>query len=315
VLDELASEGPALFTTGRVGRALVADMAGRGLITDADLAAYSPVVRPAHTVVVGDWTVAVNPPPAVGGPILAVMLGELARRDRWTWSDAIEVQQAVLDYRLSVHDHSPDLGAAGLALLAAVDRHGLAGLRGSSSTAHISAVDADGHSCAITMSCGYSAGITIPGTGILLNNSLGEVELNRLGLHAVRPGTRLASNMAPTTARTGDGRVLAIGSPGADRITTALMLVLGQGFLHGADLQQAIDAPRLHLRRGDDGAFVVEHEQDAGIARAVAAAGLAAHEYAEPHMYFGGVGAAYHDVTGDLMAAGDVRRDAAVGVA
>ena len=58
------------------------------------------------------------------------------------------------------------------------------------------------------MSSGYSAGLVIPGTGILLNNALGEVELNRLGLHALAPGTRLASNMAPTTARTAtaDGR-------------------------------------------------------------------------------------------------------------
>ena len=79
--------------------------------------------------------------------------------------------------------------------------HGLAALRGSSSTAHISAVDDDGNACAITMSSGYGAGLCIPGTGILLNNSLGEVELNRHGLHALPPGTRLASNMAPTTGR------------------------------------------------------------------------------------------------------------------
>lgn len=314
VLDELAVEGPDLFTTGRVGRALVDDMAGRGLITPADLAAYSPVRRPAHTVDIGDWTAALNPPPAVGGVVLAVMLGELARRGNWTWADAIEVQRTVLAYRLAVHDHSRDLEADGLAMLAAVDERGLAGLQGSSSTAHISAVDNDGNACAITMSSGYSAGICIPGTGVLLNNCLGEVELNRLGLHAMTPGTRLASNMAPTTARTADGRVMAVGSPGADRITTALMLVMGQGFLHNADLREAIDDPRLHLRRGDSGEFVVEHEADAGIEAAVSAAGLASHQYAEPHMYFGGVGAALRSVTGELTAAGDRRRDAAVGV-
>ncbi len=314
VLDELAVEGPDLFITGRVGRALLDDMAGRGLITAADLAAYSPVVRPAHTVDIGDWTAALNPPPAVGGVVLAVMLGELARRGHWTWADAIEVQRSVLAYRLAVHDHSQDLEADGLAMLATVDERGLAGLAGSSSTAHISAVDNDGNACAITMSSGYSAGMCIPGTGVLLNNCLGEVELNRLGLHAMPPGTRLASNMAPTTARTADGRVIAVGSPGADRITSALMLVMGQGFLHDADLREAIDDPRLHLRLGKSGQFVVEHEADAGIEAAVAAAGLASHEYAEPHMYFGGVGAALRDVSGNLTAAGDHRLAAAVGV-
>ncbi len=176
-------------------------------------------------------------------------------------------------------------------------------------------MDDEGNACAITMSSGYGAGLCIPGTGILLNNSLGEVELNRHGLHALPPGTRLASNMAPTTGRTADGRTLAVGSPGADRITTALMLVLGQGCLRGADLREAIDDPRLHLRLGADGAFVVEHERDPEIAAAVSASGLAGHEYPEPHMYFGGVGAAHRTVAGSLEAAGDRRRDAAVGVA
>ncbi len=315
VLDELAVEGAALFTRGAVARSLVADMAAQGgLIGAADLAAYEPVVRPAHVLDVGDWRIATNPPPAVGGPMLAVMLGELARRGDWTWSDAIDIQRAVLGYRLTRHDTSEDLDGDGWRMLRRAAAEGLGALRGSSSTAHVSAVDDDGNACGITMSSGYGAGMCIPGTGILLNNTLGEVELNGRGLHAAAPGTRLASNMAPTTGRTGDGRVLAIGSPGADRITTALMLVLGQGCLHGADLRHAIDNPRLHLRRGDDGAFRVEHERDPGIAEAVDRSGLEGHEYPEPHMYFGGVGAAYRRSDGSLEAAGDARREAAVGV-
>jgi gamma-glutamyltranspeptidase/glutathione hydrolase len=314
VLDDLAATGPALFVEGEVGQALVAEMEhGGGLVTATDLAAYLPAVRPAYTLRVGDWTVATNPPPSVGGPMLAAMLNELARRGDWTWADALEIQHAVLTYRTSVHDYSKDLDQDGQDLLATIDEHGIAGLRGSQSTAHISAMDDDGTACAVTMSSGYGAGLCIPGTGILLNNCLGEAELNRHGLHGVPPGTRLASNMAPTTARTDDGRALAIGSPGADRITTALMLVLGQGFLHGADLQHAISRPRLHLRPGDDG-FTVEYERDADLAEAVAASGLPGHEYPEPHMYFGGVGAAQRDAAGRLEAAGDARREAAVGV-
>jgi gamma-glutamyltranspeptidase/glutathione hydrolase len=315
VLEELAVEGPELFRTGRVGQAMVTDMdAQGGLVTARDLTEYVPVVRPAHTLALGEWTIATNPPPAVGGPMLAVMLTELARRGDWTWADAIEIQRAVLAYRTRVHDLSRDLNRDGVALLASVDELGLAALRGSGSTAHVSAVDTQGNACAITMSSGYGAGMTIPGTGILLNNSLGEVELNRLGLHAAAVGTRLASNMAPTTGRTGDGRSLAIGSPGADRITTALMLVLGQGCLHGEDLQHAIANPRLHLRLGDHDEFRVEYEQDPGIAEAVAASGLEGHRYDEPHMYFGGVSAAYHFPDGRIEAAGDARREAAVGV-
>jgi gamma-glutamyltranspeptidase/glutathione hydrolase len=318
-LERLAAEGPDLFTGGDVGRALLAVMKDRGgLITDDDLAAHRPVVRPAHLLRVGEWDIATNPPPSVGGPMLAVMLGELARRPDWTWDDAIDIQRRVLGYRASVHDLSPDLEADGLDLLGRVGEQGLDALHPSSSTANVSAVDSDGNACAVTMSSGYCAGMCIPGTGILLNNTLGEVELNKRGLHALEPGTRLASNMAPTTGRVrGDGsgvrRPLAIGSPGADRITTALMLVLGQGCLHGRDLQEAIDAPRLHVRGRDDG-FVVEHERDEALAAAVERSGLPGHEYPEPHMYFGGVGTALMTPEGDLLAAGDARREAATGV-
>ena len=318
-LERLAVEGPELFRTGEVAQSLVQDMlANGGLITAADLACYEPRIRPAHRVRLGEWDIATNPPPSVGGPMLAVMLSELAHRDHggrgWDWSDVVEIQRAVLGYRLSIHDLSEDLESAGQALLEAVELHGISALRGSSSTAHISAVDSDGNVCAITMSCGYGAGMCIPGTGVLLNNALGEVELNRRGLHAQPAGTRLASNMAPTTGRTDDGRALSIGSPGADRITTALMLVLGQGCLHGRDLQGAIDGPRVHVRPLEDGSFVVEYEYEPEVERAAAALGLPAHAYAEPHMYFGGVGAAYLSVDGELQAAGDSRREAAVGV-
>ena len=313
VLDQLGRDGAGLFTSGAVGRALVDQMAAAGgLVTAEDLAAYRPVERPAHRIPVGDWDVAINPPPSVGGPMLAVMLRELARRDRWDWADAIEIQRAVLGYRAAVHDRSWDLEADGRALLEAVAARGLDAVRGSGSTAHISTVDERGTACAITMSSGYGAGLAVPGTGIMLNNCLGETELNPHGLHAVAPGTRLASNMAPTTSRTADGRVLAIGSPGADRITTALMLVLGQGALHGVDIQHAISRPRVHLRLGDAG-FSVEYERDDDLAAAVAASGLPSHEYPEPHMYFGGVGAALRTGDGLLQAAGDQRREAAVG--
>lgn len=317
VLDSLAAEGPSLFTTGSVGRAITADMAAHaGLVTDADLAAYAPVIREPVMRGLGDWSLAINPPPSVGGPMLAVMLGELMRLgEQWSWADVLEVQRRVLAHRNTVHDYSSDLTADGHALLAAVERYGLAGLPTSSSTAHLSAVDSDGLACAITVSSGYLSGIATPGTGLLHNNALGEPELNRLGLHAVPPGTRLASNMAPTTARSSAGRVMAIGSPGADRITTALMQVLGRNCIVGMPMDEAIVAPRAHVSHLADGTAVVDTEPSDDIAAAVAELGLAAREHGPLDMFFGGVGAAYRTASGELHADGDPRREASVGVA
>lgn len=314
VLDLLAAQGPSLLTTGEVGRVLVAMMAENGgLVTRADVTAYEPVVREPVQRRLAGWTLALNPPPAIGGPLLSVMLGELARRDDWSETDVIDIQRSVLAYRQRVHDHSWDLATDGHRLLEAVERYGLKGLPTSASTAHVSAVDSDGLACSITMSAGYGAGMTIPGTGLLLNNALGEPELNRLGLHAISPGTRLASNMAPTTGRGPDGQSLAIGSPGADRITTALMQVLARTCLRGEGLQDAVNAPRLHVRVHADQPDRVDYEQDPAIAAAVDASGLERYVYDEPHMYFGGVGAALRHADGTLEAAGDPRREAAVG--
>jgi len=96
----------------------------------------------------------------------------------------------------------------------------------SPSTVHTSAVDDTGLACSITVSAGYGSGAVIPGYGFGLNNSLGELELTTEGLHALPTGQRLLSNMAPTVGRSNDGEVLAIGSPGADRITSAIATVL-----------------------------------------------------------------------------------------
>jgi gamma-glutamyltranspeptidase / glutathione hydrolase len=348
-LSRIGEVGAHDLYDGELAATLADDQQSRGgLITRADLAAYQPVVRPALRLRAGDWDLATNAPPSIGGPVLAVMLGELARRGDWTLADLIDVQRQVLGHRLREYDFSRDLEGDGYDLLERVERHGLVGLPTSGSTAHVSVVDAQGTACAITASAGYSSGATVPGTGLMLNNCLGEPELNRLGLHALAPGTRLASNMAPTVGRaanppTGTGtaaqeRVLAVGSPGADRITTALMQVLGRYALQGLDLAEAIDRPRLHVTfRGefaDPGAGaagradlgdetvlpveepvpVVQVEDDDVLVAAVEASGLEAVVHPRRSMFFGGVGAAFRREDGSLGAAADARRESATGV-
>ncbi|XVX20240.1 gamma-glutamyltransferase [Actinomycetota bacterium] len=314
-LETIGRQGASAIYSGEIGDALAAVMEQEGgLITQADLAAYQPEVRTPLPVRVGDWVMHTNPPPSVGGPMLAVMMGELAAREGRTWRDVIEIQRHVLAYRHHVHDKSTDLEEDGYALLAAVERHGLKGLPTSSSTIHVSTVDEQGRACAITASSGYSSGATVPGTGLMLNNALGEPELNRLGLHALLPGTRLASNMAPTVGRSSDGSVLAIGSPGADRITTALMQVLARYALMGQGLQESIDKPRLHVRLMDDSSVRLEHEDDPEMLAAAAESGLPTVVHPGPSMFFGGVGAALLSPGGELSAAADPRREAATGV-
>lgn len=312
-LEVLAEEGPSSLYTGALARAVADDMETRGgLVTAADLAAYRPVVRAGLAARVGSWGLSTNPPPAIGGPVLAAML-RLCADSPGGLGDVVDVQRRVLAYRSAHLDRAHDLEVAGRELWDLVRDRGVDGLPTSASTAHVSVVGDDGTACAITASSGYGSGATVPGTGLLLNNCLGEPELNRLGVHALPPGTRLASNMAPTTGRSDDGAVLAVGSPGADRITTALLQVLLAFCVGGRPLQDAIDAPRVHVRL--DPEVVLEHEEDVvGVADVASALGMATRSHPVNHMYFGGVGAVLLGRDGSLQAAGDPRRAAATGV-
>ena len=225
-LAVVAAEGARTLYAGALAEVVTADMAARGgLVTAADLASYRPIERPALAVRCGPWELRTNPPPAIGGAVLAALLTLLGDRPRAAWTDEdvallTDAQRTVLGYRRDHLDVATDREAAGLGLLDLV-----AGGGGRSpSTVHVSVVDSTGSACAITASSGYGSGASVPGAGIWLNNCLGEHELNRG--QPPRPGERLASNMAPTVGRSDDGGVLAIGSPGADRITTALAQVL-----------------------------------------------------------------------------------------
>jgi gamma-glutamyltranspeptidase/glutathione hydrolase len=327
-LDRVIKEGSAALHRGETAQALVAEMAAHeGLLTLADLEGYRAVVRPALSSRIGGWQWATNPAPAVGGPVLTAML-LLAQppsdpagpaTDRLGLAELIDLQGAVLSHRLRHLDTARSSGerrAAAEALIAAITARGANWLVGSPSTVHVSSVDGAGLACSVTASSGYGAGVSVPGTGVWLNNCLGERELNRLGPHALAPGDRLISNMTPTVGRHDDGRVLAIGSPGADRITTAVLQVV-LGLLAGDSLTEAIDRPRVHVSLDDAGRPArVDYEADLPRAADFAAAAtLPWREHPSRSMFFGGVAAAARRADGGLEAAADPRREGAVLIA
>jgi gamma-glutamyltranspeptidase/glutathione hydrolase len=237
---------------------------------------------------------ATAPPPSVGGACLIAMLRLLGGRPHKVWDDddnawLVRIQRAVLGHRLDVFDSSANLAEDAKAFLELIDRDPTPILE-SGSTAHVSAADGDGLACSVTVSSGYGAGMIAEGTGIWLNNCLGEQELNPAGLYGRPAGSRLLSNMAPTVGRNHDGATLAIGSPGADRITTALAQVIA-GYVNGRmSLEEAIYHPRVHVHRAGRADEQIRVETDLT-------------------MYFGGVGAALARADGTLDAVADPRRN------
>lgn len=302
-LFEVANEGPMALLSGRLGIRIAEDLWRRGsLIGPDDFTEYRDLEREPLLHSVGDWDLYTNPPPAVGGAGLVALLAGLEQQDPTAF---LVAQEELFRWRRGpLHD--------------TVDRatdiyEFLRGLPGdpirSPSTVHVSAVDTDGLACAITLSAGYGSGVIPTGTGLFMNNGMGELELVGEPTGLV-PGQRLNSNMAPTLLRSSEQGMLAIGSPGADRISSALASVVAALALEGGSLQEALDHPRVHVAVDEEGKAVIKAEPGA----VVPDYPLPVDWFEDLNMYFGGVGAALVDPNGRLSAATDPRRPGVTGI-
>ncbi|WP_119166790.1 gamma-glutamyltransferase [Algihabitans albus] len=172
-------------------------------------------------------------------------------------------------------------------------------------TTHISVVDGEGNLASVSLSNGEGCGYLLPGTGIHLNNMLGEEDLNPHGFHLWPAGVRMGSMMAPTTAKLADGRRIALGSGGSNRLRGAILQVLLNLTDFRRPLSDAVAAPRLHVEKGI--AHVEPGFEDAvleALEREVGALQL----WEAPNLYFGGVHAVAGSGIGQLEAVGDPRR-------
>jgi gamma-glutamyltranspeptidase/glutathione hydrolase len=275
-LDRLGAEGAAPFYTGDIAAA-VADRvrAGGGVLTRADLEAYRVVRRDPLCMTYGGRQVFTNPSPSAGGSRLVRALAHL-----------------------EATGHAPDAPGIAAALEAGV-RDGPA----LGSTTHISVIDAEGWACSVTCSNGTGSGVTVPGTGVHLNNMLGEHDL----FVPDGVGERLSSAMAPTVVRRDGATELVLGSAGSSRIRSALLQVLVNVLDRGDPPQEAVDAPRIHVERG---MAYAEPGIDVG---ALEGAGYPVTRFAAPNLFFGGCQAVRRDpATGALDGGADARRCGAV---
>ena len=277
-LEEIAAEGAAALYRGALAERIVAHVqAGGGALTLADLAAYRVIRRRPLAVPFRGHELRTNPPPSSGGVLVGIGLRALG--------DEAPTPLAI---------------AASMEAQAAARRPGL--FRNArkllSGTTHISVVDARGDAASLSASLGSGSGVVVPGTGIHLNNMLGEADL----IERAKPGERLTSMMAPSLVLE-DGRPrLVVGSAGSARLRGAILQVVANVVGAGMGVAEAVDAPRVHVEDG------VAHCEDAAAADALAAAGYPVVRFRRRNLYFGGVSAVEVRGDGSLAAAGDPRR-------
>ena len=294
-LERLGSDGAAPFYEGDLAAAVVAWMDERGgLITAADLAAYRPIPREPVRASYRGREVLTNPPPSAGGILIAYALSLLEREP------SPPSLRALVSAMERANEERTSEFMAGLYEEGFTERF-LAGRVGS--TTHIATLDAEGWACSVTCSNGEGSAQVVPGTGLHLNNMLGEEDLNPEGLHRHPPGRRLPSMMAPTLVLR-DGRPeIALGSAGSNRIRSAILQTIVGILDRRMAAGPAVHAPRVHFEAGTVWAEPgIPHSELAGL-------GWPVTRFRGLNMFFGGAQAVERDsATGELSGGGDPRR-------
>jgi gamma-glutamyltranspeptidase / glutathione hydrolase len=292
-LERLGSEGARPFYSGDIAEAVCAWMGERGgALTREALGAYKAIEREPLRIGYRDRDVLTNPPPSAGGTLLAYSLGLLDARPAPPTLEAI-----VTAMEAAQAERTPEF-VQGLSEEGFLTRFLCSRL---GATTHISVLDAQGRACSVTCTNGEGSGVVVPGTGIHLNNVMGEEDLSPLGFHSHPAGRRMPSMMAPTVVLH-DGEVeLVLGSAGSNRIRSALLQTIVGVVDRGLRAPAAVDAPRVHFEGG-----TVYHEPGIELAGALAREREVV-RFHGPNLFFGGVQAVQRH-EGEMIGAGDPRR-------
>jgi gamma-glutamyltranspeptidase/glutathione hydrolase len=272
------------FYRGETARLVAEEMRrGGGLITEADLELYRAKERSPIQGTYRGHEITSMSPPSSGGVGLVTMLNVLegfdlasmghnttpyvhhvaeamrrAFRDRARYlADADFVDVPV--HSLTSKDHADELRRtidAGQATASSADE--VAEGYESPETTHYSVVDADGMAVSVTytLESGFGSGIVVPGAGFLLNNEMGDFNAgpgltNDRGLigtrpNLARPEQRMLSSMTPSIVAKDGELVAVVGSPGGRTIINTVLQVILNVVDFDMNIQQAVDASRIH---------------------------------------------------------------------
>ena len=298
---------------GETGEALAREMQERsGLITMEDLQAYEVIERQPLRISYRDREVLTNPPPSMGGIKLALTLHLLEQTEPAAISrDSAEFYFILAEVMREMYHFMPLENGEFIpypfpdSLLENV----IASFKTSISektftatqgTTQISIIDEEGNAVSMTISNGSGSGCFIPGTGIMLNNMMGEDDLHPDGFFMSPPGQRVSSMMLPTMILK-DGNVdCVMGSGGSKRIRTAILQTILNIVDMKYSLEKAVESPRVHF---EDNTVHVEPDVPENIL-ALLRKQYTVNQWREKNMYFGGV----HCVNSKMQGWGDSRR-------
>jgi gamma-glutamyltranspeptidase/glutathione hydrolase len=340
----LGREGPEEFYHGSIARRTVdAIQANKGLLRSEDLGRYEPTVREPLQGKYEDYEIISAPPPSCGGAMILQSLNilENLNADRAGANSTEELHlfaeafsRSAIECRATISDPAfSNTSVEGLiskefakqlASTVSLNRASMPGELGgpnmpASNTTHLVAIDAEHNVVSLTESleCYFGSGVTVPETGILLNDTMHDFEPRPQTPNSVAPGKIPMSSMTPTIILKEGKPLLTLGSAGGPRIVSSTLRVLVNVLRHEMGLMEAVAAPRIHMIGSR---IQLEESMGGSVCRdlrkmghAVELKKLVAKD--DPSLYFGGVHAAMVRDDGSLIGAPDPRRDGlAIGI-
>jgi gamma-glutamyltranspeptidase / glutathione hydrolase len=298
-LQLIADKGGRVLYEGKLAQRISDHVRAQGgSITLEDLERYRVIRRRPVTAMFCGEEFLSNPPPSAGGILIAYglpLLEELGPGEPGT-AEAIDHLARVMREQANARVASGSVRG----LARALEERAAVVSRG---TTHISVVDGKGNAVALTASTGSGSGVVVPGTGIHLNNMIGEFDLTK----PPRAGARLSSMMSPSVVLRDGEPHLVVGSAGSLRLRGAVMQNVVNVVAHNLPVEDAITRPRVHLE-GED--LHCEGGHDPAELDKLEEMGWNVTRWRRRNLYFGGASAVTFE-DGKLAAAGDPRRGGA----
>ncbi len=319
-LTYLVEQGSREFYEGEIAKKLVKDCRERGgYLTYEDLQKYRVIKRKPLVINYRGNTFLTNPPPSSGGTLIAFALELLSsiELEQMEFGTAEHLQIFAEVMRLTNlgrkaefdgNIYQRDIADRFLASESLVDfqKQLSKTVNKLGSTTHISVIDKEGNAASVTTSNGEGSGYIIPGTGIMVNNMLGEEDLNPHGFHQWGENMRISSMMAPTIVLKDGQPEIVLGSGGSNRIRTAILQVISNIIDFKMSVTEAVDSPRIHWENH-------KFHLEPGFAEAELKNLKVSEEeelilWENKNMFFGGVNAVLENTDGLISGAGDRRR-------
>lgn len=261
-LEEFAKHGSKIFYEGYIADEIEQIMKENdGLILKEDLKNYKCIKREPISFNYKDYKIVTNPPPSGGGILIAFTLKVLEKYDLKDYKsfeyvkNMIEAFNTTADFRKEHVDeflHEENLKEIlqneRLIKNYCTTMHSRLNLWGN--TTHLSVIDEMGNAVSVTTTNGEGSGHVIPSAGIMLNNMMGEEDLNPHGWFSWEEGFRLPSMMTPTAVLKDNHARLILGSAGSNRIRSAITQTIINNLEFGMNLDESINSPRIHFEKG-----------------------------------------------------------------